>query len=138
MPDWYWTSFENTHLNVGPINNLTKHINVTRLVYSLKSSLFWVGGSIVIDCTYLTARFGLNVGLKSKFVVTQFPRIWQPKGIENRRFSIRSCDNLHLVIANNKTLDHSSIELGFYNPTLRQNITDVTSRYMQLQKWEDR
>ena len=30
------------------------------------------------------------------------------------------------------------VELGFYNPTLRQNSTDVTSRYMQRQNSEDR
>ena len=41
--------------------------------------LFWVGA--VRLYTYLKlAVFGLNIGLKSHFVVTQLPQKWRPKG----------------------------------------------------------
>ena len=35
-------------------------------------------------------------------------------------------------------INYSRIELGFLNPTLRQNSTKVTSRPMQLKNREDR
>ena len=35
---------------------------------------------------FKTGRFGLNIGLKSCFVVTQFPQKGRPKGMENAFF----------------------------------------------------
>ena len=51
---------------------------------STKHILFWVG-TVVHGCTSCiqVRQFCLNIGLKSYFVVTQFPRKWQPKGITN-------------------------------------------------------
>ena len=45
---------------------------------------------------------------------------------------------LENIVSSKTTLSSSSIELGFFNPTLRQNSTKVTSQAMQLENREDR
>ena len=82
--------------------------------------LFWVGGSVVIDCIYLTSMFGLNIGLKSYFVITKFPQKWWPKGIENlsnleymhARLNITVNEILMNILKDIKTLGRRGCCLG--------------------------
>ena len=67
------------------------HVVLCFMVYCVLNNKWVEGGHVwflVTGCmrlyfSYKTGRFGLNIGLKSYFVVTQFPQKWRSKGIEN-------------------------------------------------------